>query len=341
MTSDHYHDDDRPDLGAGPQPTAKRRWASPDAAHLLRAAGGRLRRAGRPGRFPWAAPSWPGTVPRPVPSTRLGDEYPTAWARRYPVRLVRAMVTDNLTRPAVHLLASPLVRGDELLQLAEPPLVLVANHASHVDTPLLLSVLPPNLRHRTVVAAAADHFFDRRWKAHLWAGLLGAIPVERQRVSRRSADEAAALIEDGWSLVIFPEGGRSPDGWQQEFRGGAAYLAVRTGCPVVPVHLEGTYRVLPKDGRLRRSPTTVTFGNPLHAEEGEDARRFAVRVEQAVAALAVESRTDWWTARRQVAEDAATPDARGPEAAPWRRAWALGPRTAEADDPARWAVDRE
>ena len=49
------------------------------------------------------------------------------------------------------------------------------------------------------------------------------LPIDRSRVSRRSADLSAELIGDGWSLVIFPEGGRSPDGWGQEFRGGAAY----------------------------------------------------------------------------------------------------------------------
>lgn len=330
------------DLGAGRQPAGGSGIRVAAAGNVLRAARDRLRRAGRPGRFPFAAPTWPGTVPRPVPSTRLGDEYPTAWARRYPARLARAIVTDNLTRPAVHLLASPVVRGDESLRLVAPPVVLVANHASHVDTPLLLSVLPTHLRHRTVVAAAADHFFDRRWKAHLWAGLLGAIPVERQRVSRRSADEATALIEDGWNLIIFPEGGRSPDGWQQEFRGGAAYLAVRTGRPVVPVHIDGTHRILPKDGgRLRRAPTTVTFGLPLWADDSEDARRFATRVEAAVAALAAEAHTDWWTARRAAAAGTAVDEARGPQAASWRRAWALGVADDPDVDPARWAVRRD
>lgn len=327
------------DLGGGRQPAGRRRRPTPDPAAVVGMVRSRARRAGRPRSFPWGAPTWPGTVPRPVPSTGLGDDYETGWARRYPVRLLRAMVTDNLTRPAVHLLASPMVRGAELLQLAEQPVVLVANHGSHLDTPLLLSVLPPEVRHRTVVAAAADHFFDRRWKAHLWAGLLGAIPVERQRVSRRSADAATALVDEGWSLLIFPEGGRSPDGWQQEFRGGAAYLAVRTGRPVVPVHLAGTHGILPKGGtRLRRAQTTVTFGTPLHVEEGEDARRFAVRVEEAVAALAAEARTDWWTARRGATAGEAVAEARGPQASPWRRAWAL-PGGEESGDPGRWAVD--
>ncbi len=120
--------------------------------------------------------------------------------------------------------------------------------------------------------------------------VLNAIPIERTRVSRRPADDAAALIDDGWSLVIFPEGGRSPDGWGQPFRGGAAYLALRCKVPVVPVHLEGTGRILRKGKRRpARSATRLTFGEPLWPTEGEDSRRFAARIERAVAALADEA----------------------------------------------------
>ena len=299
--------------------------------------------SGRDRRFPFSAPTWPTSIARDAPERGLGADYATDWARRYPVRLARAMVIDSVTRPLAHVVAVPQVRGEDLLRLVEPPVVFVANHASHVDTPLLVSLLPVRFRHRTVVAAAADHFFDRRWKAHLWAGALNAIPIERHRVNRRSADITTELLEDGWNLVIFPEGGRSPDGWFQPFRGGAAYLSVRTGRPVVPVHLEGTGRLLPKDGHgLRRGRTVVRFGMPLSPAEGEDARRFGARIETALATMADEATTDWWTARRRAAAGT-TPSPRGPEASPWRRAWALGPDPAEVDaaQPGRWAVDRD
>ena len=146
-------------------------------------------------------------------------------------------------------------------------------------------------------------------------------------MSRRSADDAAELIDDGWSLVIFPEGGRSPDGWGQPFRGGAAYLAIRCGVAVVPVHLEGTGRILRKGKRTPTpSRTRVTFGAPLWPDEGEDSRRFAARIERAVAALADEASTDWYTARLRAPRHATTPTLSGPELPSWRRAWALGDR---------------
>jgi 1-acyl-sn-glycerol-3-phosphate acyltransferase len=227
----------------------------------------------------------------------------------------------------------------------EGPVIFAANHLSHMDTPLLLTNLPVQFRHRTVVAAASDYFFDRTWKAVLSSFTLATIPIERSKVNRKSGDTAAELLEDGWNLVIFPEGGRSPDGWTQPFTAGAAYLARRTGRPVVPVYLHGTRHVQPKSAesegrapggsgtesrrssRLRRAPIAVLFGSPLSPDEGENTHRFSARVEAAVATLSREVHSDWWQARRSVSavapvEGAATAH-RGPAASPWRRAWAL------------------
>ena len=300
----------------------------------------------RSARFPLAAPSWPTTVERPDPERRVGLDYDHEWSRRYPVRLARAVVMDNVARPAARLLAPATVRGSGAPAAPRGPVIFAANHASHIDTPLLLTTLPVEFRHRTVVAAASDYFFDRTWKSVLWSFALAAIPIERSRVNRRSADTAAELIEDGWNLVIFPEGGRSPDGWTQPFHAPApATWASGPGVRSFPVYLHGTRHVLPKTldrdlpppggsgtearrgGRLRRSPIAVLFGAPMTPDEGESARRFSERVEAAVATLAREVHSDWWQARRSVSAVAPTPGAeaahRGPAASPWRRAWAL------------------
>lgn len=275
-------------------------------------------------RFPFAAPNWPAGLDRPHPKRRVGLDYDHHWSRRYPVRLARAVMLDNLTRPAARLLAPATVRGAEHLGHLGAPVIFAANHASHIDTPLFLTTLPVAFRHRTVVAAASDYFFDHTWKATLWSFALAAIPIERTKVNRRSADTAADLLRAGWNLVIFPEGGRSPDGWRQPFRGGAAYLSRRTGRPVVPVYLHGTREVLAKDrAGLHRSPVTVVFGSPLRPTDDEDARRFGTRIEAAVDLLAAEVAGDWWTARRQAA-GGTTAASRGPDAVPWRRSWSLG-----------------
>jgi 1-acyl-sn-glycerol-3-phosphate acyltransferase len=234
------------------------------------------------------------------------------------------VILDALIRPAVHLLAAPQVTGLDRIATVESPAIFVANHASHLDTPLLLASLPARFRYRTVVAAAADYFFDTTLKAHLNALSIGMFPVDRTTVSRRSLSLAEELLSAGWSLVIFPEGGRTPDGWAQAFQPGAAFLAQRTAVPIVPVHLEGTRRIMRKGeglGHVRRSTTHVTFGHPIPAG-ADDRRQLIARVERAVAELADEQATDWWTARRRAAAQT-TPSLAGPAAGAWRRVWAL------------------
>lgn len=295
-----------------------------------------LRRAVDRLEFPWRAPTWPGGVDRPAGKVRHGVDYDTAWARRYGARVARSLLLDAVFTPVVEVLASPIVEGLDRLKVLDEPVIIAANHRSHLDTPLLLTSLPRAWRHNTVVAAAADYFFTSDVGSAYAALAFGAIPMERTKVTRRSADLAAGLLDHGWNLVIFPEGGRSPDGWGHEFRGGAAYLSARTGRPVVPVYMGGTGQVLPRGATLpRRRQVTVTFGEPIWPEPREHARRLNPRIEGAVAALADERQTDWWTARRRRAA-AATPALTGPDAPAWRREWALQRSAGQGDARRRW-----
>jgi hypothetical protein len=99
--------------------------------------------------------------------------------------------------------------------------------------------------------------------------------------------------------------------------------------------VEGTRQILAKGStRLRPGLTYVSFGHPLRPEIGGDARRLAVDLERAVAALADERTTDWWTARKRAATRT-TPALTGPEAGAWRRTWALGDRSPATSRPRR------
>ncbi len=284
-----------------------------------------MRLADRAG-FPWRAPTVPGGVEPIAPPEKLGAHYDTDWARTFPARLARTVLLEAAVRPLARAVADPDRRGYDRLADLEGPVIFAANHHSHVDAGLLLSSLPEPWRYKVFTGAAADYFFTNRVGAALSALALGAIPIERSEVTRRSADQAAALIADGWSMVIFPEGGRSPDGWGQRFRGGAAYLSIRGRVPVVPVHIEGTGRILAKGSKaLRPGRTRVTFGRPLRPGPDESSRRFAARLEAEVAALAEEVASDWYRARRRAHAGASTA-LTGPEIGAWRRAWALGDR---------------
>ncbi len=275
-------------------------------------------------RFPYGAPTWPGTVPRPPVERSTGISYDTSWARRSGPRVLRRVVTAGLTRPVIRAVASPDVDGLDRMEAVDAPVLFAANHASHVDTALLLSCLPEQFRHRTVVAAAADYFFDKKWKAALSALSINAVPIERVRVSPQSTRLALDLLAEGWSVLIYPEGGRSPDGWARPHRAGAAHLAARSGRPLVPVHIEGTRRILKRGAkRIRTSTVHVTFGRPLEPAAGEGTREFTVRVEKEIAVLADEQAHGFWVARRRAAWGT-TPPLTGPAVGEWRRAWALG-----------------
>lgn len=278
--------------------------------------------------FPWRPPPVPRAAPPGETPAALGADFDTGWARRWPARMARASMIELLWRPIVAAAARPARLGlDRLAVLDGETVIFAANHHSHLDTPLLLTSIPEPWRHTLVVAAAADYFFPTRAKGFASALCIGAVPVERARVGRDSAQEVAGLVRRGWSLLLYPEGGRSTDGWGQPFRGGAAYLAHRCDVPVVPVYLAGTRKVLPK-GRIVPNPgrTLVVFGDPVRPDPSERIRALGERIETAVAALADEIGTDWWQARRR-AHTGATPALTGPDAASWRRAWALSQRS--------------
>jgi 1-acyl-sn-glycerol-3-phosphate acyltransferase len=281
--------------------------------------------------FPYRRPTAPKTVVVPREPSALGGAYETDWARRPVARAVRRIVIDGPMRVAVRAVASPTVSGlDRLTDLRRAdevePVIFAPNHHSHIDTGVMIRAIPQEWRKNLVVAAAADYFFDATWKASLSALALNAIPIDRDATSRSTFDRLRDLIADGNSLIIYPEGGRSPDGWGQDFKGGAAYLSSRTGAPIIPVHLDGTGEIFGK-GASKLSPgrTTVLFGHPMRADADENTRRFNERIESAVTRLGDETLTDWWTASRNAARGA-SPKLSGPDHNGWRRQWTLGER---------------
>lgn len=282
---------------------------------------GRLR---LPPAFPFAEPTWPGTVAQPPLEKALGVDYDSDWARSPAARIGRTLVQEFISGPLMQVVARPAVEGLDRIAHLDEPVIFAANHSSHVDAPLLVSVIPERWRRDLFFAGASDYFFDTKVKAATFAFLLNAVPIERQRASRASARRVTELLDDGWSMVIFPEGGRSPDGWGAHHKAGAAWMATRTGVPIVPVHLEGTRRILAKgSSTLKPGKTTVTFGKPIRVSRADDPREVAVQLENAIAALADEAATDWYSARLRAAAGR-TPSLTGPDASAWRRAWALG-----------------
>ncbi|ADB32105.1 phospholipid/glycerol acyltransferase [Kribbella flavida DSM 17836] len=247
--------------------------------------------------------------------------FPTRWARTPAAIAVREVLQKGALNSVLRFEVNPQVSGLDSLLKVDGPALIVANHSSHLDTPLLLCTLPDGMRRKTAVAAAADYFFDTWWRATASAIVFNTFPIERRggKLSATPGD----LLADGWNVVVFPEGTRSPDGWMERFRMGAAYLAVEHGVPVIPVGIKGSFAAMPR-GRgwpvPGRPTVAVRYGDPLWPAEGQSARDFAPRIAAAVSALLDEESTTWYEARRRVAAGA-SPSQSGPDAARWRRVW--------------------
>jgi 1-acyl-sn-glycerol-3-phosphate acyltransferase len=267
-----------------------------------------------------------------------GDDFPTAWARTAPAGAIRNVLQQGLLKPVVWSQTRPLVHGRDYLEGIRGPAIFIANHSSHLDTPLVLGALPPRITKRLAVGAAADYFFDSRTIAAATTLLFNAFPVER-RGSRRGRSLAAELVDDSWSLLLYPEGSRTVDGWLTAFKLGAAQLCAMKGVPAVPIALRGTFAAMPRGRywpRPGRSRVTVRIGRPLHVEAAETVPEFRARLVRAVATLWAEDDLGWYGALRAAAEDtlalpsgqrnvlptnAAGQPAEGHDVASWRRIW--------------------
>lgn len=144
------------------------------------------------------------------------------------------------------------------------PLIFAANHQSQVDIIALQGYLVTNFRW-----LAKKELF----KVPIWGTAMrraGYIPVDRSngRQALKSLAEAAQKINEGTSVIIFPEGTRSWDGHLQPFKSGGMTLAIKAGVPLIPTAIIGTHEILPK-GRLLTRPgrVTIRLGRPIDTKE--------------------------------------------------------------------------
>ncbi len=165
------------------------------------------------------------------------------------------------------------VEGLERLDRSRP-YIFVANHQSQFDIFVLNGFLDIDFRW-----LAKKELF--RLPLFGWAMLMsGSIPVDRShgRKALKSLDEAAKRIAAGASVVIFPEGTRSPDGKLQSFKAGGMQLAIKSGVELVPMAITGTHEVLPKGKILiRPGKVVIRLGLPV------DSREFSAKEKQALA----------------------------------------------------------
>lgn len=221
---------------------------------------------------------------------RVAPDQP--WTRTVPARVAREAIVRGLFGSLLSFYARKEVVGAAQLEQLPGPVIFVANHCSHADTPLLLGALPARWRRRTAVAAAADYFYTDRLRAAAVSLAFCTVPLERRRRDGGTGGTAALepLVDDGWSLVVFAEGTRSRDGRVGPLRTGAAVLAAHHRMPIVPVHIAGTHTAMPsgqnwmkrpeRGGRFARHLLRVRFGFPIHVAPRDDRFEVMERVRQ-------------------------------------------------------------
>lgn len=158
--------------------------------------------------------------------------------------------------------------------------VFVANHTSFYDIPILFTAVPRQLRIMAKASLGRVPFIG--WHLH-WAGHL---LVDRARPGIVTFRKMQKMTRQGASLIVFPEGARSPDGEVKHFKSGTFLLAVENGLPVVPISVSGSGVVMPR-GRLMVCPATVRVtvheAIPTTGLTREDVRGLASRVRDVVA----------------------------------------------------------
>ena len=241
----------------------------------------------------------------------------TGWARSAPVRALRECVQVVGVKSVMRKELSVEVYGlDELRQLDGPALIL-ANHASHLDTAVLLSTLPAERRRRTAVGVSGDYFFNSKLRSSASAIAFNTFPIQ-QHSGDVLASTPARLLADGWTVMAFPEGTRSRDGFVGHFRTGAGEIALACQVPVIPVGILGTYAAMPRGSHwpvTGRPRVSVRYGPPIVPGAGETPEDLTPRIFSAVKKLLAEDAASWWDAQR------GSVDVAEPPASSWRRIW--------------------
>ena len=191
---------------------------------------------------------------------------------------------------ATRLVVGGYARGLEYSHTSGPR-IYFANHSSHLDTIILWSALPGELRARTHPVAARDYWDSNALRRLIAYRGLKAVLIDRNASTPKTINplaEACRLLAAGESLIIFPEGTRSNERLPMPFKSGIFHLA--QSCPeaeLVPVYLVNPRRAYPK-GAILPAPITCTakFGTPMALGDDELKAAFLARTHEAVCALA-------------------------------------------------------
>ncbi len=168
--------------------------------------------------------------------------------------------------------------------------IMVANHSSHLDTPLILSCFPLKYVNKIYAVAAVDYFFANPFLKTLAHILCNIIPIQRKSADFKSFFTCAGILKKKGNILIYPEGTRTRTGKMGPFKSGIGILIKKTKSPIIPIYIEGTFesmnyrRVIPKP-----CPLSIIFGSPIPyhqlTKNNEDIKTITNRIQWLVYSL--------------------------------------------------------
>ncbi|MBZ5526054.1 MAG: AMP-binding protein, partial [Acidobacteriia bacterium] len=232
-----------------------------------------------------------------APATPLDYPY-SPWAQRWPITWIRIAVYYALVWTYTMIMARPKIIGREKLAGLKGPALVICNHVAQVDIGFILAALPARFRHRLAPAMQGEllrsmrhppkeWFFLRRWYEELQYALVTAFfnvfSLPQKAGYRESFRYAGRLADQGYNVLVFPEGLRTQTGEMAEFRKGIGLLATRLNLPVVPMRIDGMFP-FKRDKKHYAPPGAiqVRIGTPVSFAPEADPEQIARELQQKV-----------------------------------------------------------
>jgi long-chain acyl-CoA synthetase len=228
--------------------------------------------------------------------------YPySRWAQRWPITWIRVLAYHLVTLPYIMVMARPKIIGRERLRNLKGPALIVSNHITQIDIGFIMAALPMRLRNHLVVAMQGEMlrsmrhppremFFLQRWREQvryaLIATFFNVFSLPQRARYRESFRFAGDMADQGYSVVIFPEGKRTETGEMNPFRSGIGLLATHLNLPVIPMRIDGLFPF--KAAQKHYAPPgaiQVRIGEPIKFEPESDPEQIAKELQEKVAAL--------------------------------------------------------
>ena len=231
----------------------------------------------------------------PQKSIQSGYRYPR-WAQRWPITWIREFIYYLLTWPATIIMAHPKIVGRENLRDIEGPLLVSCNHVTYIDLGFALKALPPRMRRKLAVGMWGELLWEmwrppQNWnwfmRLSYWVGyylvvaLFSVFPLPQQSGVRESFAYAGESVDRGYSVLVYPEGVRTPDGKPSPFRSGLGMLAARLNIPVLPLRIDGLFEMKLAGRKIaKRGELTVVIGKPMSFPPGTPPEEITNQVEE-------------------------------------------------------------